>query len=192
MFISKQSIILAFIIGFVCTIIFPILFPHLNLLTLIPLIAIFSSRTTLKNALIMSILIGAIQDLLSIYYPMGYSSLNLLLTTLFLYRYRSYFYVEKPHTYTIYIFLFSLVSSSIQLLQLHFLGISINLSLISLMSNLILMPLLDAAYGLLFYFYPYILIRFLTHPKRVNFRKQIILKYRRKLLPWRKSDLRAL
>ena len=135
--------------------------PSLHLTAFIPFLALAAMRYSLQRCLWISLACGLIIDLLSSQMHFGLYALSYSLITLLLYRFNRYFFEEKLHALALFALLFSFLSSAIELL---FLFASHKSSLFSpriLVTDLFLMPLLDAVYAFLWFTCPMHLISYL-------------------------------
>ncbi|MEM8727863.1 MAG: hypothetical protein AAGE99_04050 [Chlamydiota bacterium] len=124
-----------------------------------PYLAILYRRSTRIKALSISTLCGFILDLLSTS-PFGLHSLQMLSVTICLYRLRIYF-VDKPIGLASYTALISLTSTLLSRLGLIFYDSNCPFTFQGLITDFILMPLVDAFYGFLFFSCPLIFYRLL-------------------------------
>lgn len=149
----------------------PILFPQIRILGFIPVILFGLSRLSLPKAIWISFIAGLTVDLYAKSTPLGFFALNYTLSTLFLYRYKKFFSEEKPISFLFYASFFSFVSTLLHFFLYPFLGVSIKLSFISFLTDLICMPLVDGVYTLVWAILPTLLYKYLTDPKQVQFYK---------------------
>ena len=148
---------------------FPFWLPYTRILLFAPLMTLVFSRLSLPISLWLATLSGLYVDLLSYTGILGLSSLNYVLTTLCIYRFRSYFSEEKIHIFSLYTILFSLVSTLFQL--------SFDLPLIThrpphlltILTDLLLLPIVDGVYALLLFLYPLKLYKIALTPTSILF-----------------------
>jgi len=134
--------------------------PYLKFLPFAPFLVIVCTSQGLLRSLWIAALCGLIMDLMGSDLPFGIHALNYTLTTLLIYRYRRSF-VEKPIGLSSFTFFFSLFSTGIQLGSLFLFGKFIPLTLKGLVSDLLIMPLVDALYAFLWFSTPIFLYNFI-------------------------------
>lgn len=95
--------------------------------------------------------IGCLIDLLSGYPRMGLLPIAYCLTTAFLYAIKPYFFLEKITTLPLMTFLFGIVSSLILFALMAMFGRPLAVTWQWIASDLLLFPLLDGLYGLIWF-----------------------------------------
>lgn len=127
------------------------------LCTFAPFIAMAYYRYSFNVCIWLSALCGLILDLLCST-SFGIYTLNFTLVNVLLYRYRIYF-VEKPIGLASLTFIFSILFSMTTRLFFFLYGIALPLTFKSMVTDFLLMPLIDAVYSLLCFSCPLILYR---------------------------------
>lgn len=136
------------------------LFPQLKVWVFAPFLAITFHRTSLCSSLWISLMCGLILDCLSSQFPFGWFACIHVLGAFFLFRKKRHFFEDKPFALSFYSALLSLFFSS-SLLLLAFWRREFPLTFSLLLSDLVFMPLLDAAYAFLWFTCPLSLIAYL-------------------------------
>ncbi|MBM3193084.1 MAG: hypothetical protein FJZ59_02480 [Chlamydiae bacterium] len=149
----------------------PILFPQIRILGFMPIILFALSRLSLPKTVWVAFIAGLTVDVYAKTTPLGFFALNYILSALFLSRYKKFFSEEKTVSFMFYASFFSFVSTLLHFFLYPFLGSPIKLTLISLFTDLICMPLLDGIYTLIWAILPTFLYKYLTDPKQIQFYK---------------------
>lgn len=150
------------------TLLLPALFSNLQLLFFAPFLVITFYNKNKLTCLWWALLCGMIIDLLSAQMRLGAYAFNYCATVMIVYSQKRHFFEDSISTFPIMTFLFSIVSTLIQVGMFYSFGHSISLSFEWVKQDLIWMPLLDAFYAALLFTLPY-----LCFPK--NFKKQSLL-----------------
>ena len=119
------------------------LFPMVRLLGFLPFLLLSLMRLSLPKALWASAAAGFALDLYTSQTPLGLYALNYSLTTLILFRYKKFFSEDKIFPLMLYAITFSSLSTLI-----HFCINPFPPSLLSLVTDLIFMPIADGIYTL--------------------------------------------
>jgi hypothetical protein len=149
----------------------PILFPMIRLIGFLPFLLFAISRLRLPSVLWCSAIAGVTLDLYSFGAPLGFFALNYSLTSLILFRYKKFFSEENLWAFTLYALLFSFVSTLIHFFLYAIIDVHLKLSFLSLMTDLICMPLIDGLYTFVWALLPLLLYKYLTEPSRILFYK---------------------
>ncbi|HSX13721.1 MAG TPA: hypothetical protein VLE96_04785 [Chlamydiales bacterium] len=129
------------------------LFPQFVILAFAPWIALTILTRPLPKCLPYVMIIGAIVDLLS-EDPMGVHALNYTLIALVLYRYRLYFSFDQPLHLSLFTFLVSFGSTTLQLFLLFLFDRRIPFTGEWVFGDLVLMPIADALIAIVWFAYP--------------------------------------
>ncbi len=143
------------------------LIPEIRLLAFSPFLALLYNRLNFQRSLWMASLCGLIVDLFSSEFRLGVHALNYCLTTFFLYKQKRHFFEDKPLALSLFTLLISVVSTILQLLLISIFDRALPLSGKLLITDLALMPLLDAAYAFCWFSCPMMLY---LHIKKVGWR----------------------
>jgi hypothetical protein len=120
----------------------------------------------------MAALCGLCIDLLSSQMPLGFFSLNYVLTVEFLYPYKKHYFQENLTTLPILTWAFAIISTLLQVVLFYCFGHAITLNWHWFKNDLVQMPLWDALYAFLCFAFP---ASFL-HRQHVTRRSSMILK----------------
>ena len=143
-----------FFITFSLTVFAPIIFPGLHLLYFAPFICSVYYSKSYSSALWVSLFCGLVLDLLSAPLRFGLHALNFTLTSAFLYSWKQHFFEDQPTTLPILTFLFSVVSTLIQIVLLYTFESRVALSLQWVITDLVAMPGTDALYAFICFSLP--------------------------------------
>ena len=180
MIASLKKIAPSFVISYLSLLLFPSFFPQMRLLAFAPFLTYTAAHCTLPITLWLSMLSGLIVDLYSKSSPMGFFALNHTLTTVIIYRYRSYFTFEKIPIFSLFTTLFSFISTLVHFLLFALIEMQFKLHIFSILTDLLLMPIIDGVYSLVLVFFPIKVTETLTQPQRLRKmkRKALILRHR--------------
>jgi rod shape-determining protein MreD len=145
---SNQRLLIAFCAALLYLILLPQFFSALKLFYFTPFLIALFYKKTLNTALWAAALCGFIMDLLSSTSHLGIVSLNYVLTTLVLYPQKRHFFADSFSTLPIMTFLFSILSTLLQVILLFLLDTPLHLSFLWFEKDLIVYPLADALYAL--------------------------------------------
>lgn len=123
------------------------LFPPLTYFA--PFFVILFYQKSKESCLLISFFIGLWQDSLSSDH-LGVMAINYSLSTLILRPLKQHFFEDRFSTLPIMVFLFSFVSTLFQMLLLDILDQSFVLTWHWVITDLLIMPLVDACYGAIF------------------------------------------
>lgn len=122
--------------------------------TLIPLLVFSYYFFSFSACLLFSLGCGLFIDLLSIQMQVGSHSFVFFITTCFLYEQKKRFFSEKITTIPLLTFLFSSLSTFVLFCFSRLLYSSFRISFQSLLTDVFLLPLLDALFAFLFFVFP--------------------------------------
>lgn len=146
-------LIFAFILGLTALILQGILLPQLAILAFAPFLALVTMKCPLKKALALSVLAGAMLDLLS-EDPMGLHALNYAIITSLLFKSKKHFSHEQPLHLSLFSALISLLSTILQLILLFLFDRRVPFGGRWIFADLIGMPLIDALYAFVWFAAP--------------------------------------
>ena len=172
----------SFVISLLVLLIFPSFAPQIRLLAFVPFLTFVIANNRLPGALWLSLIAGLVVDLYSNIAPLGFFALNYTLTSVVVYRYRSYFSQEKAHIFSLYSLLYSLISTALHFVLYALIEMHIKLHLFSIITDLILMPILDGVYALVLVFFPLKVYAQITQPKMVKKIKLAFALFKSKLV----------
>lgn len=153
---QKGSLILFFFLALFFSIFQSAIFSKLHLFAFAPFLAILWIRSSFLSSLWGSFFCGFLIDLFSSI-SMGIFALNYTFISLFLYRFHTHFYDDKPLHLASYTALISSISTLIHPFLLFLFDRSIPISGKWILTDLLLMPLLDGAYAIFWFWCPLIL-----------------------------------
>jgi rod shape-determining protein MreD len=164
--LSKASLGIIFTVSFLLTILIPAVYPNLRLMFFVPFLITAYYQKPLPLCLWFAFLCGILIDLLSVQAPFGFYAFNYIVATILLFPQRRNFFSDHLSTLPIMTFLFSVISTFLQIVFLYVLGQATNIGLGWVLTDLIIMPSLDALYS----FFAFILIPIfiLKTPKKRN------------------------
>lgn len=163
---------IAFWLAFGCTLMGPVVAPSIHLLYFAPYLILTYYKKNRFTALWHALGCGLIIDLLSSSTFFGMTGVNYCLIAMILYGQTRNFFEDKIFTLFLMTTLFALGSTLIAFILALFLGHKISFSWAWAFTELIVMPLCDGAYALLFFSLPFHLTR----------------KIRKIVSKWRKSE----
>ncbi len=131
-----------------------ILFPFFPLAPFVPFLAIVFYVAPFSRALWISCGCGLILDLLSSEFHFGVHALTLISTTAILYHQKKHFFEDKPLAFSIFTSVISALSTLMQLIFIPLFDRGISFSLLSFMTDVIALPMLDGLYGFLWFTCP--------------------------------------
>ena len=149
----------------------PYFLPIVRILGFLPFLLFALSRLSLPKVLWCSTLAGLTIDLYSFGPPLGFFALNYSLSSMILFRYKKFFSEEKLFSFVLYGILFSFTSTFIHFLLYAIIDTHLKLSLLSLATDLICMPVIDGLYTLVWALLPILLYKYLTEPSRILYYK---------------------
>lgn len=154
---KKLPLWLGFLIACVMALLEGALFPELRLLPFAPFLALAYYRLSFPSALWAALGTGLLFDLMTAEMRFGLYALNFLLVTTIFYHQKKHFFEDKSLAFSLYTALISL-GSTLLLFPFHDLAFSLP----SLISDLIIMPLIDGLYAFLWFTTPVKLYKYLN------------------------------
>jgi rod shape-determining protein MreD len=145
-------LILAFFLAFFALLLFSAIFPALHLCFYAPFLLLLMPKISWIRFLWIACFCGLMIDLFSSSF-FGIHALNLSLTA-WIFLFCKQFLHEKPMNLFIFTYLFSSLSSLLFVMILPLFGHSLPLSGFWFFSDLMLFPLLDGLYAILWFFIP--------------------------------------
>lgn len=161
----KDHVLLSATLAMIATLFLSSVFPHLHLMTLAPFLVILYLNLKPISALWCSTLTGLFSDLFSSHL-FGMYALLFALTSALLYRQKRFFN-EKPINLAIFTALVSLLLSLMQPLFLFLFEKGVALSGRWILTDLLLLPLLDGLYALIWFSLPLQLYDYLKKQMRI-------------------------
>lgn len=146
-------LIIAFVLAVIALFLQGLLVPRLVILAFVPFLALTIMRCKSAKALWLSVLTGAIMDLLSDD-PMGLHALNYTLITALLFQLRKHFLHNQPLHLSIFTALISTMSTILQLLLLFLFDRRVPFVGRWICADLIGMPAIDALYAFVWFAAP--------------------------------------
>ncbi len=153
--LRNKNLLTIFVITLALTIWFPIIAPSLRIFFFAPYLVVCLYKHPFIRCLWASFLAGILVDLLSSYQHLGLTGLNYILTTAVIYNQRRNFFSDNPSTLPIMVYLFSLISTVIQFPIFYIFEHRVTINSSWVISDLFIMPLLDALYAFSFYVAPF-------------------------------------
>lgn len=133
--------------------------PTIRLLGFLPFLLFSLTRLSLPAALLCSATAGLTLDLYTFGSPLGFFALNYSLTSLILFRYKKFFSEEKLFPFALYGVAFSFTSTLIHFFLYAIIDVHLKLSFLTLVTDLICMPLLDGVYTIIWVLLPLLLYK---------------------------------
>lgn len=143
----------AFLLGTITLILQSTLFPNFVILGFAPFLALIVLTCHFRKCLTLSLIAGAILDLLS-NDPMGVHALNYALIPCIFFRYKRFFSYDQPLHLSLFTLFISFTSTLIQLFILFLFDRRIPFTGEWVLGDLVLMPIADAVYALVWFAYP--------------------------------------
>jgi rod shape-determining protein MreD len=141
----------------ILTLIIPSIFPTARLLFFSPFLIVACYKQNLTYSLWIALGCGLIMDFFSSNLRLGIHSLNYCITLIMLYPQKKNFFADSVSTLPIMTFLFSSISTLIMAILLYSLEMKNVLSWYWALTDLILMPVVDAIYAFGCYILPALL-----------------------------------
>lgn len=153
--LHKKKLWFVFLISFFLTIWLPALLPQARLYFFAPYLIILLYKRPFIKCLWGALFCGLIVDLLSSYQHLGIHSLNYVLSILLIYKQRRHFFADSPTTLPIMVYLFSALSTAIQLPLLYIFEHKLPITVDWVRTDLLFMPVLDAVIAFSLYILPF-------------------------------------
>lgn len=157
--LTKKNLFYLFFAGLLLTVFGPILSASIHIAFFIPFIVTAYYQKSQITSLWISLICGLIVDLLSYSNRMGLCGLSYTLTTFILYEQRMHFFGDRQSTLPIMTFLFSLLSKVFLWTLSYVFEKNFILSNLPFMKELMLFPLINAAYAYTLYMIPAFFVR---------------------------------
>lgn len=116
-------------------------------------------KRPLLACLWLSIACGVIMDMLGAHTRIGFFAVTYWITTAILYRLKQQFFEDKLSTLPVMTFFFAIFSTIIQAILLNAMGVTLHLTGQWVVTDLLMYPLADALYALLWFAIPSYLLR---------------------------------
>ncbi|MBN4066631.1 mreD [Simkania negevensis] len=162
---SSKPIVYSFFLSFILTLSLPVLWPSLHLAYFSPFFAVAYYRRSFLWCLLLSLIAGALLDLFSSTGPLGMHALNFCLTTALIYHKKRFFYQDALTTIPIITTLISAVSTLLHLSLLSFFGEQLPITKTLLLTDIVIMPLVDGVYAFLLFTLPLAVLKLITIKK---------------------------
>jgi len=146
-----------FTLAFISTITAPAILGGLSLNCFAPFLCLSYTKKNFVYSLWLSLFCGLIIDLLSTEYKFGLMSLAYSIAAAIMYRYCRFFSNTKSFSLCLYVIIFSSLLSIINIFLLSSFIKHFNLSLVGIITDVIVMPILDGVYTLLLFILPTVL-----------------------------------
>ena len=154
--LSKKSTRSIFLLSAFLALSVPVLLPSFRILFFAPYLIIICYQKPYISCLWSALLCGIIIDLFSSPSRFGLQALNYCLTTGILWKQKRHFFADRLSTLPVMTYLFGLLSTCIQAIFTPTFTVETSLSWTWIASDLICMPMLDAAYGFTLFILPHL------------------------------------
>lgn len=131
-----------------------ILFPLFPLTAFAPFLAIVYYVAPFPKALWISVGCGLIIDFLSSEFHFGISALSYAITSAILFHQKRHFFEDKSMAFFLFTSLISSALTLVQIIFIHLFDRGISFSLITFLTDLIVLPFVDGLYGFLWFICP--------------------------------------
>jgi rod shape-determining protein MreD len=155
--LTKKSIFPAFFTTLAFFLILPSMLPNFRLFYFIPFLIIVFYQKSQTETFLFAFICGLIIDLLSPNIHLGVFALNYCLTTFILYTQKKNFFSDSLTTLPIMTFLFSIISTILQVFFRRIFDMPIYISLHWIVTDMVIMPIFDAVYAFVVFILPSIL-----------------------------------
>jgi len=139
--------------------------PQVHLLAFSPFLALLYNKTSFIKSLWIASLCGLTIDLLSSEFRFGIHALNYCLTTLLLYKQKRHFVEDRSLALSLFTAIVSIASTLLQFFLISIFDRALPLSGKLIITDLVIMPLADAAYAFLWFICP---MKLFIHIKKVG------------------------
>ncbi len=136
---------------------FTAVFPKLTLCFFAPFLVYVISKNSLKKSLWIACVCGIFLDLFCSEVRFGLMALNFTLTTLILHRHKWHFFVEKKVGIFSFTAIFSAISVALYWLFLRMMGNTLPFTARGLLSNFVIMSIIDGIYAIIWFNIPLII-----------------------------------
>lgn len=149
--LNKKNLILAFLSSFTLTVLMPTLAPGFRLMYFVPFLIILFYQKSFSTSLWIAFFCGLFIDLLSSQSPFGFYACNYTITSAIVFHQKRNFFADHLTTLPIMTFFFSCVLTLLQVFFLIIFGTRVSLSIQWLFLDLLLMPIFDALFALIWF-----------------------------------------
>jgi hypothetical protein len=157
--LARKNLGIALCCAVVALLIFPLIWPGLNLAFFVPCIVIAYYKRTFIASLRLSLACGLFLDLLSSHEHLGIYATSYCIATALLYRARLQFFADSLSTLPLMTFFFSTIATAVQILLLHIFEKGFALSFAWVVTDLCLLPVCDAIYSFVWFALPVLVFR---------------------------------
>ncbi len=155
--LQQKNLWIVLAVCLLLTVATPVFFPLLRIQFFSAFLVILLYNKPLIKCLWASLWCGCVLDLLSSQNHLGLHALTFTVTTWIFFSQRRHFFADSLSTLPLMTFLFSLVSTTLQTLQLAVFEHHLHLTKTWLLTDLLLFPLMDALYAFCFFVLPFYL-----------------------------------
>jgi len=152
--LDRKRLDITFIICFAFLLAMPSLLPQQRIIFFAPFLIVACYKRPLSMCLWLSFFCGLLIDLLGTHGYLGFYSLAYCLAIILLYPQRRNFYADNASTLPIMVFFFSILTTLIMALILYSIELKNIFSLNWALTDIILMPALDACYAFIIFIAP--------------------------------------
>jgi rod shape-determining protein MreD len=163
----QASLIFSFSLALFFAICGTVFLPRVHLLAFSPFLALLYNNTHFIKALWIASLCGLIIDLLSSEFHFGVHALNYCLTTLLLYKQKKHFVEDRALALSLFTVIISIISTLLQFFLISIFDRALPLSGKLILTDLMIMPMADAAYAFIWFTCP---LKLFTHIKKIGWR----------------------
>ncbi|MGR3973429.1 MAG: hypothetical protein QRY72_02490 [Candidatus Rhabdochlamydia sp.] len=143
------SLYIPFFISLMMAIINSAILPTISLNAFCPFLPFIYKRYSLQKSLFISCGCGLILDLLSSEFHFGVHALSFVMTTFLLYHQKKHFFEDRALPFSLFSLFISICLTTMQLLILYILNQEILVTQETLLTDYLLLPLIDGAYSFL-------------------------------------------
>jgi rod shape-determining protein MreD len=141
--------------------------PRVHLLAFSPFLALLYNNTSFIKSLWIASLCGLIIDLLSSEFRFGVHALNYCLTTLLLFKQKKHFVEDKALALSLFTVIVSVVSTLLQFFLISIFDRALPFSGKLIITDLIIMPIADAAYAFIWFTCP---MKLFAHIRKIGWK----------------------
>lgn len=146
---KKLSVVFYFCLVIVLMLFNNVFFPKLSFHPVLPFLVRLYSTLSFTKALWISGVCGFILDLLSSEFKLGLLGTSYVVTTAVIYRYKKFFFSEKPLAFVLFTMLASFLSMTIHWILIYLFDQDFSFSLLMFINNQVMICLLDGTLALL-------------------------------------------
>lgn len=155
---KKNSLFIPFLLALSATLVTPIYFPGIRLVTFAPFLALLFLRDSFYRSLVISITLGLFLDLLSSHFRFGTHALSYAAATAILYFQRIHFFEDRPLSFCLFSSLIASVVTFCQLVLLSIFSKRFHFTLLSFFTDVVVSPLFDGLYAFLWFTCPLLVV----------------------------------